>query len=75
MKTIKAYIADKQMTFTLHPLFARLQQNAPLREVFPFISTLTFPLVSADLDELLNAPATDHLAQEHVAVRVEDNRV
>jgi hypothetical protein len=42
MKTVQAYIADKQMSFSLHPFFAHLQRNDSLREVLPFISNMSF---------------------------------
>ena len=42
MKTIQAYIADKQLGFSLHPLFARLQRNEALRAVLPVVSNLSF---------------------------------
>ena len=75
MKTIKAYIADKQMTFTLHPLFARLQQNAPLAEVLPFISNLSFWAVAfQDVlrinESKVNDPQMRKIARHH---RAEDS--
>jgi len=42
MKKIQAHIADQQLGFALHPLFARLRRNDPLREVLPFLSHLSF---------------------------------
>lgn len=42
MKTVRAHIADKQTAFAEHALLSRLACNAPLAEVLPFISTLSF---------------------------------
>jgi hypothetical protein len=42
MKTVQAYIADKQQLFARHPFFSRLARNAPLREINPVVSNLSF---------------------------------
>ncbi|HLL52868.1 MAG TPA: hypothetical protein VK447_04930 [Myxococcaceae bacterium] len=46
MKTVQAHISQKQLSTSLHPLFARLDGNAALAEVLPFFSGLSFWVVA-----------------------------
>lgn len=72
MKTVRAYIAEKQSSFAQHPLFARFERNAPLAEVLPFISTLSFWAVAfQDVirinESKVKDPQLRRLARQHRA--------
>jgi hypothetical protein len=72
MKTVQAYIADKQRRFARHPFFIRLERDAPLREVTAVVSNLSF-WVMAFQDVLrlnesrVEQPALKKLARHHRA--------
>lgn len=75
MQSVQAYIADQQRTLTLHPFFVRLRRNAPLREILPFVSHLSFWAMSfQDVLRLNEArvrdPALRRIARHH---RAEDS--